>query len=328
LEFILIVRNSLKLVIQAAIEKAQAAGDLPAFDIPAAVVEKPRDTTHGDYATPFAMQAASAIRKANLPKMAPKVIAETLIKHLDLPDYVREVTISPQGFINISLSSAFLQGQIEEILADSAVYGAFDLGQDKKAQVEFVSANPTGPLTVGRGRGGVMGDTLARAMTAAGYAVTREYYFNNAGRQIEVLGESLKIRYQQILGEDSNGERAELSQDHYQGDYLYWIAAMLVAQYEDTLLSSPTKEFSKIAEKTIFTSIRSTLKRLNITFDEYFNENDLYTTGRLWEALEDLNEKGYAYKEEGAHWFKSTALGDDKDRGMIRWHNGCPKQQQ
>jgi arginyl-tRNA synthetase len=250
--------------------------------------------------------------------MAPKVIAETLIKHLDLPVYVREVTISPQGFINISLSSAFLQGQIEEILADSAVYGAFDLGQDKKAQVEFVSANPTGPLTVGRGRGGVMGDTLARAMTAAGYAVTREYYFNNAGRQIEVLGESLKIRYQQILGEDSNGERAELSQDHYQGDYLYWIAAMLVAQYEDTLLSSPTKEFSKIAEKTIFTSIRSTLKRLNITFDEYFNENDLYTTGRLWEALEDLNEKGYAYEEEGAHWFKSTALGDDKDRVLIK----------
>jgi arginyl-tRNA synthetase len=308
----------LRFVIQAAIEKAQAAGDLPAFDIPAAVVEKPRDASHGDYATPFAMQAASAIRKAELPKMPPKLIAEALVQHLDLPHYVQEVTISPQGFINISLSEIFLQKQIEEILADSAAYGTFDSGKNKKAQVEFVSANPTGPLTVGRGRGGVMGDTLARAMTAAGYDVSREYYFNNAGRQIEMLGESLKIRYQQILGESVDGQRAELSEDHYQADYLYWIAAMLVSQYEGTLLNSPTKEFSKIAEKTIFASIRATLRRLNIKFDEYYNEHDLYTSGRIWEALEDLNEKGYAYTRDGAHWFKSTDLGDDKDRVLIK----------
>ncbi len=312
------VRHSLKSHVQAAIEKAQAAGDLPAFDIPTAVVEKPRDASHGDYATPFAMQAASAIRKAKLPKMAPKLIADALLKHLDLPDYVDEVTVSPQGFINFSLSESFLQGQIETILADPAVYGAFDLGHNKKAQVEFVSANPTGPLTVGRGRGGVMGDTLSRAMTAAGYEVSREYYFNNAGRQIEMLGESLKIRYCQILGQSVDGKTAELGEDHYQGDYLYWIAAMLVAQYEGTLLNSPTKEFSKIAEKTIFASIQATLRRLNIAFDVYYNEHDLYTTGRLWEALEDLNEKGYAYEADGAHWFKSTELGDDKDRVLVK----------
>jgi arginyl-tRNA synthetase len=158
-----------------------------------------------------------------------------------------------------------------------------------------------------------MGDTLARAMTAAGYDVTREYYFNNAGRQIEMLGESLKIRYQQILG-----EAAVLGEDHYQGDYLYWIAAVLVAQHGSSLLTSPLKEFSRIAEQTIFASIRATLKRLNIAFDVYYNEHELYTTGRVWEALEDLNEKGYAYEEDGAHWFKSTALGDDKDRVLIK----------
>jgi arginyl-tRNA synthetase len=303
----------LGLAIQAAIEKAQAAGDLPAFEVPTAVVEKPRDASHGDYATPFAMQAASAIRKAQLPKMAPKLIADALIKHLDLPDYVQGVTVSPQGFVNISLSERFIQQQVEQILADSAAYGSFDLGQNKKTMVEFVSANPTGPLTVGRGRGGVMGDTLARAMTAAGFDVTREYYFNNAGRQIEMLGESLKIRYRQILGES-----ADLGEDHYQGDYLYWIAAVLVGQHGKTLLDAPTKEFSKIAEQTIFASIRATLKRLNIAFDLYYNENDLYTTGRVWEALEDLNEKGYAYEQEGAHWFKSTALGDDKDRVLVK----------
>lgn len=307
------VRHSLGLEIQAAIEKAQAAGDLPAFEIPAAVVEKPRDASHGDYATPFAMQAASAIRKAQLPKMAPKLIADALIKHLALPDYVNEVTISPQGFINFSLSEPFIQRQIEEILSAPSAYGSFNMGQNKKTMVEFVSANPTGPLTVGRGRGGVMGDTLARAMTAAGYDVTREYYFNNAGRQIEMLGESLKIRYRQILG-----ETAKLTEEHYQGEYLYWIAAVLVGQHGNSMLDAPTKEFSEIAEQTIFASIRATLRRLNIAFDVYYNENDLYTTGRIWEALEDLNEKGFAYEEDGAHWFKSTALGDDENRVLVK----------
>jgi arginyl-tRNA synthetase len=313
LEIALRVRNNLSLAIQAAIEKAQAAGDLPVFEVPAAVVEKPRDASHGDYATPFAMQSAAAIRKAQLPKMAPKLIADALIKHLDVPDYVREVTISPQGFINFSLSEQFIQQQVAAILAAPTDYGTFNLGQGKKTMVEFVSANPTGPLTVGRGRGGVMGDTLARAMTAAGFDVTREYYFNNAGRQIEMLGESLQIRYRQILG-----QTAELTEEHYQGDYLYWIAAVLVAQKGDALLDAPVKEFSKIAEQTIFASIRATLKRLNIAFDVYYNEHDLYATGRVWEALEDLNEKGFAYEKDGAHWFKSTALGDDKDRVLVK----------
>jgi arginyl-tRNA synthetase len=245
--------------------------------------------------------------------MAPKLIADALVKHLELPEYVQELTISPQGFINFSLSQAFIQRQVEQILADPADYGSFNLGRNQKTMVEFVSANPTGPLTVGRGRGGVMGDTLARAMMAAGFDVVREYYFNNAGRQIDVLGESLKIRYRQILGES-----AELADDHYQADYLYWIAAVLVGQHEDTLLDAPTKEFSKIAEQTIFASIRATLKRLNIAFDVYYNEQDLYSTGRVWEALEDLNEKGYAYEKDGAHWFKSTELGDDKDRVLVK----------
>jgi arginyl-tRNA synthetase len=317
LEFALRVRHDLGLAIQTAIEKAQAAGDLPAFQVPAefpaAVVEKPRDATHGDYATPFAMQAASAIRKADLPKMAPKLIADAVMKHLEMPEFVGEVTISPQGFINFSLSKQFIQGQVAQILADPAAYGSFNLGLNKKTMVEFVSANPTGPLTVGRGRGGVMGDTLSRAMIAAGYDVTREYYFNNAGRQIDMLGESLKIRYRQILG-----EAAELGEEHYQGDYLYWIAAVLVGQHGDSLLDAPVKEFSKMAEQTIFASIRATLNRLNITFDVYYNEHDLYTTGRVWEALEALNEKGYAYEQDGAHWFKSSALGDEKDRVLVK----------
>ena len=228
-------------------------------------------------------------------------------------NYVREVSVAPPGFVNFRLESAFLQEQVAEILSAGFQYGDLDKGVGKRAQVEFVSANPTGPLTVGRGRGGVMGDTLSRAMEAAGYEVSREYYFNNAGRQIEMLGESLKIRYQQALGQD-----ASLSDEHYQGDYLSWIAMVLVGQHGKALLEEPTKYFSQMAEATIFASIRATLRRLGIVFDVYYNEVDLYTTGRVQEALAALQDKGYAYEEQGAWWFKSSALGDEKDRVLIK----------
>jgi arginyl-tRNA synthetase len=211
------------------------------------------------------------------------------------------------------LSLPFLQQQVEQILAKGSEFGSFDLGAGKRAQVEFVSANPTGPLTVGRGRGGVMGDTLARAMDAAGYDVTREYYFNNAGRQMGILGESLKIRYEQALGFDVN-----LDDDHYQGEYLYWVAMVLVGQHADELIDKSVSFFSKIAEETIFASIKNTLGRLSITFDVYYNEYDLYSSGRVWNALEELKEKGYAYEEEGAYWFRSSALGDEKDRVLVK----------
>ena len=303
----MIIRQDLILQVKSAIQGAQAAGDLPLFEIPEVVIERPRDTSYGDFASPTAMKLA------RLARMAPLAIAEAIAGHMPALDYMEEVTVSPPGFINFRLKNSFLQQQIEEILTAGSDYGSFDIGAGKQAQVEFVSANPTGPLTIGRGRGGVMGDTLARAMTAAGYDVSREYYFNNAGRQIKMLGESLKIRYRQALGQE-----AELSEEHYQGDYLNWIALVLVGQHGDSLLDEPTVYFSKIAEDTIFASIRATLRRLNIEFDVYYNENDLYTTGRVWEALEELNQRGYAYEQDGAHWFKSTALGDEKDRVLVK----------
>ncbi len=295
-----------------AVFAAQGSGDLPEFEVPPVIIEKPREADHGDYASPVAMQLARYAR------MAPLKIAEIISQHLVGEVYLEEVTVAAPGFINFRLSHGFLQDQVELILEEGFNYGSLDLGTGKQAQVEFVSANPTGPLTVGRGRGGVMGDTLARALAAAGYDVSREYYFNNAGRQIEMLGESLRIRCQQLLGQP-----AELSEDHYQGDYLYWIAAVLVAQHGDELIDKPIEFFSKTAERSIFTSIRATLERLNIVFDVYYNENDLYTSGRIWEALEALKQQGHAYEQDGAYWFKSTALGDDKDRVLVR-SNGEP----
>jgi arginyl-tRNA synthetase len=301
------IRHELGLKVIEAIRAAQEEGMLPSFEVPEVVIEKPRESSHGDYASPVAMQLARVAR------MAPLKIAEIITDFLPAIDYIEETTVAPPGFINFRLSHAFLQHQVEEIMTAGSDYGSFDLGSGKKAQVEFVSANPTGPLTVGRGRGGVMGDTLSRAMTAAGYDVSREYYFNNAGRQIEILGQSLKIRYGQLVGEP-----VELSDEHYQGEYLIPIATELVSQHGDTLLDEPTSFFSKIAEDTIFESIRATLGRLNIVFDVYYNENDLYTTGRVWQALEELRQKGFAYEEDGAQWFKSSSLGDDKDRVLVK----------
>ncbi len=306
------VRQELGQQVTDAILAAQAAGDLPEFDLPPVVIEKPREADHGDYASPVAMVLARHAR------MAPLKIAEIISKHLFAGEYLEEITVAAPGFINFHLSPGFLQNQVALILEEGFDYGSLDLGRGKRAQVEFVSANPTGPLTVGRGRGGVMGDTLARALTAAGYDVSREYYFNNAGRQIEMLGESLKIRCQQLLGQP-----VELSDEHYQGNYLYWIATVLVGHHGDKLIDKPLEFFSKTAEKSIFTSIRATLERLNIVFDVYYNENDLYTSGRLSEALEALKQKGFAYEQDGAFWFKSTLLGDEKDRVLVR-SNGEP----
>jgi arginyl-tRNA synthetase len=303
----MMVRSDLGNRVREAIEAAQAAGDLPAFEIPKVVVERPRESGRGDYATPMAMQLA------RLARMAPLKIAGTIAEHLPLPDYVGEISVAPPGFINFKLKNSFLQQQVEAILAAGPEYGSFDLGKGKRAQVECVSANPTGPLSVARGRGGVMGDTLARALTAAGYEVTREYYFNDAGRQMVMLGESLKIRCQQLLGQD-----VELGPDHYQGEYLYWIAAVLVGLHGDDLLDKPVDFFTTQAKDTIIASIQATLRRLKIVFDVYYNEHDLYTSGRVWEALEALKKNGFAYEEGGAQWFRSSDLGDQEDRVLVK----------
>ena len=279
----MIVRNDLGAQVKTAIQSAQVAGDLPAFDIPKVVIERPRESGRGDYACPMAMQLA------RLARMAPIKIAEAIVQHLPAPDYVDAVDVAPPGFINFKLTTAFLQRQVDDILALDDAYGSFDRGKGKKAQVEFVSANPTGPLTIGRGRGGVMGDTLARALEAAGYDVTREYYFNDAGRQMVMLGESLKVRCQQLLG-----QQVDLGEEHYQGEYLYWIAAVLVGSQGDALLDNPVEWFTIQAKDAITASIRSTLRRLKIAFDVYYNEHDLYTSGRVWEALDALKQNGYA----------------------------------
>lgn len=293
--------------VKTAISAAQASGSLPAFEIPDVLVERPRDPAHGDFATPVALQLARAAR------MAPLKIAGIIADHFTSPLDVAEVSVAPPGFINFRLSLPWLQEEVNRILAAGMAYGRFPDGKGKKAQIECVSANPTGPIHIGRTRGGVMGDTLARAMRAGDYDVVMEYYYNDAGRQITLLGESAKIRYEQLLGRDS-----ELGPEHYQGDYITDIAREIVAEHGETWLDVSADVFGDYAKARIAEQQRASLKRINIEFDVYYREQSLYETGKVWEALEALQERGYVYEKDGAQWFRSTAFGDDQDRVLVK----------
>lgn len=299
--------HELAAAVRAALLAAQADGTLPAFDLPEIAVERPRETTHGDYATAVALQLARPAR------MAPLKIAQAIADHLERPDYLGDVTVAPPGFINFRLSTEWLQTLPERILADPAAFGRFELGRGQRAQVECVSANPTGPITLGRTRGGVIGDTLHRALEAAGYDVTMEYYYNDAGRQVTLLGESVKVRYLQQLG-----QVAELADEHYQGEYIADLARDLIAAHGDALADMPADTFAEYARDRISRQQKETLARVGIVFDVYYREESLYETGKVWECLETLQERGYVYEKDGAQWFRSTEFGDDKDRVVVK----------
>jgi len=299
--------HELAAAVRAALLAAQGDGTLPPFDLPDVTVERPRETSHGDYATAVALQLARPAR------MVPLKIATAIADHLPPIDYLDGVSVAPPGFINFRLSPAWLQQLPERILADPRGFGGSDLGDGKKAQVECVSANPTGPITLGRTRGGVIGDTIHRVLESAGYDVTLEYYYNDAGRQITLLGESVKLRYLQLLGQP-----AELAEDHYQGEYIVELARELIAERGDALRDVPADTFAVYARDRISRQQKETLARVGIVFDVYFREESLYETGKVWETLEILQSRGYVYEQDGAQWFRSTAFGDDKDRVVVK----------
>ncbi len=301
------IRDDLISLIQQAAHKAQAAGDLPIFVLPDFVVERPKNPEHGDYSTNVAMQSA------RLAKMAPVKIAESLIAHFAPAEFIGAVDLAHPGFINFTLSDPWLAQQVATIEAAPDNFGNSHTGRGRKAQVEFVSANPTGPLTIGHAWGAVLGDTIASLLTATGWDVTREYYFNNGGRQMRLLGESLRVRYLELLGQSN-----PIPQDGYQGDYLRWVAAALVAEHGDSLAEADTDFFRQRAELSIFANIRATLARLGVDFDVYYNELDLYENGKINAAVQALSTSGYAYQKDGATWLRATDLGLKQDRVIIK----------
>jgi arginyl-tRNA synthetase len=289
--------------------------------------EVPNNPEHGDVATNAAMQLARHLRRP--PRQIAEDIAERLRAVVD-PGYISEVSVAGPGFLNVRFSNNYLAVALAEILEKGYDYGRTGDGA-KTAIVEYVSANPTGPLTVGHGRNAVLGDTIANLLEWTGYKVTREYYFNDAGRQMRVLGESVRARYEAIVRPDipvktiTVGEGNTVTvpetfpEDGYLGEYIVEIAQAMYEQYGDSLMSTAdVKPFKEAAVERIFAEIDATMRRLGIKMDTYFNEHTLYESNRIWEVLEEMRKRGYVYDHDGAVWFKTTAFGKEQDTVLVK----------
>jgi len=294
-------------LIRQAILAAQKAGDLPEFDIPSLKIDHPKRPELGDFASAVAMQVQKQVRKP------PLEIAKTIHKHLPQSDFISGAEVAPPGFVNLRIADTWLARLTDDIIAaDMQVFQTSD-GAGKTAQVEYVSANPTGPLSVHRIRGGVIGDTVANLLEAVGYRVTREYYFNDAGQQMNILGQSVRARYLEMLGLPS-----EFPGNGYKGQYIRMIAASIIAFRGDSMRDASVDEFRQISAKAIIERIKASMRRVNIVHNMFFNESTLYTEGLVWETVEALRKRGYAYDQDGAVWFKSSELGDEKDRVIVK----------
>jgi arginyl-tRNA synthetase len=294
-------------MIVSALRAAQTSGALPPSEVPEIVVEQPQRPEHGDFATPVALGLAKPLGRAA------REIAQAIVAHMPANDLIAAAEVAGPGYINMRLSQDWLASRVDQILARGKRYADQDLGHGRRAQVEFVSANPTGPLTVGHGRNTVLGDTLANVLAATGWRVTREYYYNDAGLQMRNLGESLKLRVRQLLGED-----VELAENHYQGEYLVDIAKKTLAEHGPSVGDRNWTFFKEQARQVIFADIDATLQTLGISFDVQTNEASFYESGAIWRVLERLRAQGYAYDADGAVWLRATAFGADKDRVLVR----------
>ncbi|MFH5830964.1 arginine--tRNA ligase [Halalkalibaculum sp. DA3122] len=284
--------------------------DLSDEDLPDEIeIEKPNQPEHGDAATNIAMMLARPLRNN------PRKIAEQIVANLDYDSRrIKEVEIAGPGFINFRYADAYLYDELDDILSTTTDFGKTDVGKGQKILVEFVSANPTGPLTVGHGRNAVLGDTIARLLEWTGAEVDREYYFNDAGRQMRVLGESVRARYLQELGRD-----VEFPEDGYQGEYIKKIAQALIDEHGEALVDAEdVTPFKEKAEELIFEDIQQTLDRMNIHMDSFFNEHTLYEDGSIDQTVEAFRKKELAYDKDGATWFRTTKFGKDKDTVLVK----------
>jgi arginyl-tRNA synthetase len=311
------VRERIAEAIRTGFERAQAAGALPEFEVPAILVERPRQEGHGDYASPAAMQAARSAR------MAPLRIAETVRAHLPEAPFIGSVEVAPPGFLNVTLSDAWLASQVDTVLAEGDQFGRVDIGKGAKVQVEYGSANPTGPLHVGFARNVVIGDALANLLAEVGYEVQREYYINDAGTQMQLFGESLYARYAQALGLD-----VPVPERGYQGWYITQWGREIAEAEGRRFLDMPYEEaVTEIGEyglqNKVLPSVRADVEAMGIHYDHWFSERTLYRDGSFDRAMEILRENGYVVEREGAVWFEATRLGADKDEVLIR-SNGLP----
>ncbi len=308
----MLIKHEIARLVTDAAATAQEEGDLLPLALPEVTVEHPAREEHGDYAVSLPMKLARAARSD------PLAIAEAIAKHIRPSDAIAEVAVAPPGFINFRLSDAWLARQVDAILVQGGRFGDVALGQGQRLQLEFVSANPVGPLHVGNGRGLAIGDTLAGVLAAAGYAVEREYLVNDAGTQTETFAGTLYARYQQLFGRE-----VEVPEGGYPGRYVVELAEELKAEHGEAFLR-PTgepwpPELHDVGVARMLAVIRSDLAAIGVNYDVWFSEKSLYTAAGSYErAMELLREKGVVAEKEGAVWFTSSALGEDKDNVLVR----------
>ena len=305
-------------VVKAAYDKAVAAGTLPAAELPPVAVEIPKDASNGDWASTFAMQCAKPLR------MAPRKIAEAIVENLDLAGSCFDtVDIAGPGFMNFTLNQGWYEKAVKNVFEMGGNYGRTQTKNPEKVMVEFVSANPTGPMHMGNARGGVLGDCLSSVLDWSGNDVTREFYINDAGNQVDKFAHSVEGRYiQEIRGEDA----VEFDPSWYQGDDIRALAHDLVEQYGDSLMDKTPEERFAIIEgyglPTNIARMERDLKRYKINYDVWFRESELHQSGYVKETIDLLTEKGATYEtEDGALWLRSTDFGCDKD-DVLRRANG------
>jgi arginyl-tRNA synthetase len=303
------IRSQLKEILDGCFDKGVAEKKWGSAGAGKYTVEVPKHDGQGDFSTNMALVLAG-IEKRN-----PRELAAELKSYLEKEsDFFDRIEIAGPGFVNVFLKMSIWHQIIPVVLGKGESYGESDVGERKRVMVEFVSANPTGPLSIGHGRQAILGDSIAKLLEKTGHDVYREYYYNDAGRQMRVLGESTRARYLEQLGLDFT-----FPEDGYQGEYIKEIAASLVEEVGDSLKShEDVTPFKEKAEKLIFANISSTLKRMGIVFDNYFNEQSLYRDGHIDSVVAELREKGLVYEAENATWFKTTVFGHEKDRVIIK----------
>ncbi len=309
-----LTKNTLREWIDAALNAAKEKGEINFSEIPDYVIEEPREKEFGDFATNAAMLMAKEAR------MAPRKIAETIVANLNTEGtFISEVSVAGAGFINFKLDGSQLVKVLEMIDEQKENYGRIDMGKGEKVMVEFVSANPTGPMHMGNARGGALGDCLASVLDWAGFNVCREFYINDAGNQIEKFANSLEARYIQALkGEDA----VEFPEDGYQGEDIRVHAKNFIEINGDKYLETSQEErkaaLVDYALALNIAALKTDLEKYRIYYDVWFHESDLHSNGKAREVVKELTERGHTYEKEGAIWFRATDFGEEKDEVLVR----------
>lgn len=310
------MKENLRQEIEAALKRAKEAGEVPFAELPDYTLEVPREKAHGDFAVNVAMLLAKEVKKP------PRAIAQSIVDNFRPHSWLAKIEIAGPGFINFYLDSSWLYQVLPRVIKEDASYGHTDFGKKEKVQVEFVSANPTGLLHMGNARGAALGDTLCNILQAAGYEVTREFYINDAGNQIENFAKSLEARYLQGLGQD-----VPFPEEGYHGEDLIDTVRKIISEAGDKYLNmDPALRREFLVQQSLdekISAIRKDLSDFGVEYDVWFSEQSLHDSGAIAKVIGLLQEKGYIYEKEGAFWFKSTLFGDEKDEVIVR-SNGLP----